>query len=98
MMTKRKPSDWIDPDDVPHWTGKEFSDGTWHIGEREVAPAEARTEVRRRGRPPGTGCKESTTVRFDREVLEAFRAGGPGWQTRMNDALREWLRTHPERR
>jgi uncharacterized protein (DUF4415 family) len=25
---------------------------------------------------------------------DAFKATGPGWQTRMNDALREWLRTH----
>jgi len=28
--------------------------------------------------------------------LAAFRAGGPGWQTRMNQALREWLQTHPK--
>jgi len=26
-------------------------------------------------------------------VLAAFRAGGPGWQTRMNAALRDWLKT-----
>jgi uncharacterized protein (DUF4415 family) len=31
------------------------------------------------------------TVRFDREVIDAFRATGRGWQTRMNQALREWL-------
>jgi hypothetical protein len=28
------------------------------------------------------------------DVLPAFRATGAGWQTRMNDALRDWLRTH----
>lgn len=49
---------------------------------------------RQRGRPIGSD-KESTTIRFDRDVLAAFRAGGPGWQTRMNAALREWLTTHP---
>lgn len=38
--------------------------------------------------------KVSTTVRFDREVLDAFRASGRGWQTRMNDALKEWLKEH----
>ena len=48
---------------------------------------------RQRGRPAGSD-KESTTIRFDRDVLTAFRAGGPGWQTRMNAALREWLKTH----
>jgi uncharacterized protein (DUF4415 family) len=48
---------------------------------------------RRRGRPAGSD-KESTTIRFDRDVLAAFRASGPGWQTRMNAALRDWLKTH----
>lgn len=49
---------------------------------------------RQRGRPTGSD-KESTTIRFDRDVLAAFRAGGPGWQTRMNAALREWIKKHP---
>jgi len=39
--------------------------------------------------------KVSTTVRFDREVIETFRATGKGWQTRMNDALKDWLKEHP---
>jgi uncharacterized protein (DUF4415 family) len=42
-------------------------------------------------RPVGSN-KESVTVRFDRDVLDAFRATGPGWQTRMNDVLRDWLK------
>lgn len=55
---------------------------------REVA-------VRRRaGRPAGSGRKEQVAIRFDREVLAAFRAAGPGWQTRMNEALKDWLKTH----
>jgi uncharacterized protein (DUF4415 family) len=33
-------------------------------------------------------------VRSDADVAEAFRATGEGWQTRMNDALRAWLREH----
>jgi uncharacterized protein (DUF4415 family) len=27
-------------------------------------------------------------------VLDAFRSHGPGWQTRMNNALRDWLKRH----
>lgn len=50
--------------------------------------------AKKRGRPTGSN-KESTTVRFDRDVLDAFRASGAGWQTRMNAALREWLQEHP---
>jgi len=49
---------------------------------------------RKRGRPAGSATKEQVAIRFDHEILAAFRAAGPGWQTRMNDALKEWLRTH----
>lgn len=50
---------------------------------------------RRAGRPVGSGTREQIAIRFDKEVLAAFRASGPGWQTRMNAALKEWLETHP---
>ena len=49
---------------------------------------------RKRGRPAGSGTKEQVAIRLDHDILEAFRAGGPGWQTRMNDALRELVKTH----
>ena len=38
--------------------------------------------------------KEQVAIRLDAEVLAAFRSGGPGWQTRMNAALKEWLSEH----
>jgi len=34
------------------------------------------------------GVKEQVTLRIDQDVLEYFREGGPGWQDRINDALR----------
>jgi len=49
---------------------------------------------RKRGRPPSESPKEQVAIRFGREVLTEFRRAGPGWQTRMNDALRDWLRMH----
>ena len=50
---------------------------------------------RKCGRVLGSGVKASQTVRFDAAILEAFKSTGKGWQTRMNDALREWLKEHP---
>ncbi|WP_105441154.1 BrnA antitoxin family protein [Neorhizobium sp. T25_13] len=44
-----------------------------------------------RGRPKSEQTKVSTTIRLDADVLEGFRAAGPGWQSRINDVLREWL-------
>jgi uncharacterized protein (DUF4415 family) len=50
-----------------------------------------------RGRPVGStkdDAKQAVTVRYSPDVLAAFRASGAGWQTRMNDALKDWLQTH----
>ena len=38
--------------------------------------------------------KISTTIRLSSDVIEAFKASGSGWQTRIDLALREWLREH----
>jgi uncharacterized protein (DUF4415 family) len=42
-----------------------------------------------RGRPKSAAPKVSTTLRLDPDVLDSFRAGGPGWQSRINAALRK---------
>ena len=51
-------------------------------------------QLKRIGRPRLQSPKVQLTVRYDQDVVEAFKATGSGWQTRMNDALREWLREH----
>lgn len=35
------------------------------------------------------GVKEQVSLRIDQDVLEHFREGGPGWQDRINEALRK---------
>ncbi|MBB5049526.1 uncharacterized protein (DUF4415 family) [Rhodopseudomonas rhenobacensis] len=35
------------------------------------------------------GVKEMVSLRIDQDVLEYFQDGGPGWQDRINDALRK---------
>ena len=54
--------------------------------------------IRRTRGPNKNPTKEQVAIRFDREVLVAFRERGPGWQTRMNAALKEWLVSHPAKR
>ena len=39
--------------------------------------------------------KEPTTIRFDADVLESLKARGKGWQTRVNEIVRDWLKAHP---
>ncbi|NGZ29124.1 MAG: BrnA antitoxin family protein [Magnetococcales bacterium] len=86
-MNGNEPSmatEWVDPDDAPELTDAFFEEADEYIGDKLI----------RRGRPAGSGKKVSTTVRFDSEVITAFRASGKGWQTRMNNALRDWLLSH----
>ena len=74
------------------WDGVDEDDRPLSDEEAQVVLANMRKQ---RGRPVGSGNKEQVAIRFDNEVLSAFRSAGPGWQTRMNDALKDWLRTHP---
>jgi uncharacterized protein (DUF4415 family) len=60
-------------------------------------PAEAFKQMKRlgsRGRPRLESPKVLLSIRYDADIIERFRATGEGWQTRMNDALRDWLREH----
>lgn len=51
-------------------------------------PAEAAT---RPGAPHIPGAREMVSLRIDRDVLEHFQKDGPGWQDRINAALRASL-------
>jgi len=87
-----KPNPELIDDDNPEWTTADF---------KRAVPFSALPEslqvtllgLKSRGRQQSP-TKVSTTVRFDRDVLEAFRSTGRGWQTRMNEALKEWLKEH----
>lgn len=73
------------------WDGVDADDRPATAEELQAGVAAYR---KKRGRPAGSATKEQVAIRFDHDVLEAFRAAGPGWQTRMNDALKDWLRAH----
>lgn len=100
MTVKSKPSAWADPDDAPAWRAKDIESAQWQVGTRKVSAVQGLALLRtaaRRGRPMGStkeGSKQAVTIRYSPEVLAAFRADGPGWQTRMDDALLEWVHTH----
>jgi uncharacterized protein (DUF4415 family) len=70
---------WIDPDDAPELTEDWFAKAALMEGEKVI---------RRGGRTRGSD-KEQVTLTLDKAVLTHFRATGPGWQTRMTEALRQ---------
>lgn len=54
--------------------------------------------LRRTRGPNKKPAKEQVAIRLDQDVVGALRASGPGWQTRVNTALKEWLATQPVKR
>ncbi|MBV8795353.1 MAG: BrnA antitoxin family protein [Hyphomicrobiales bacterium] len=81
-MQTKKPgteSKWTDPDDAPHLTREWFGRADHYHGDKMV----------RRGRPKSASPKAAVSLRLDPEVLEYFRKTGPGWQSRINEALRK---------
>jgi uncharacterized protein (DUF4415 family) len=44
--------------------------------------------VRNPGRPKDQWKKLHVSIRLSRDVLDHFKAGGPGWQTRIDEALK----------
>jgi len=76
-------------------TGIDWKKGTVTPG---GGVAQTIAELRRTRGKNKKPTKEQVAIRFDRDVLDGFQAGGPGWQTRMNAALKEWLQEHAPRK
>ena len=55
-------------------------------------PAALQQKMGVRG-PQKAPTKERITIRLSRDVVERFRATGEGWQSRVDAALQDWLRT-----
>ena len=84
---RRIGSDWAKVDahviqpheyeEAPEWTEEDFARAEIRVGDK----------LTRRGRPPLERAKEAVKLRLSPAVLDHFRAGGPGWQTRINATL-----------
>lgn len=49
------------------------------------------------GRPPIENPKKQVTLRLDADIVDHFRRGGAGWQTRINDTLRQTVKLPKKR-
>jgi len=78
-------------DDIPELTEADMSRAR---PMREMFPEIVEALERARGQrgPQKTPTKERVALRLDREIVDHFRHGGPGWQTRINDALAALVR------
>ena len=74
-------TDWVDQDEAPDLSSPEWVE-------------KFQTVKASRGRPRAEARKQAISIRLSQEVVERFRATGDGWQTRMDNALKDWLKTH----
>jgi len=70
---------WVDPDEIPDLSTDEWA---------KVIEA----ALIRRDRSNVSVANVSTTNDLDKDVINAFKAEGPGWQGRINAALRQAVR------
>lgn len=94
---KRPNPEMID-DENPEWTEEDFAKARparevlrEHFGE---AAAVEMLKPKPRGRPRLANPKMLMSMLFSQDVIDYFRSTGAGWQSRINDALRDWIKDH----
>ena len=88
-MSKRPNPAMIDSEN-PEWTDKDVEQA---VPFKDL-PETLRRKLGARG-PQKAPVKERITIRLSPEVVAEFRAMGAGWQTKVDAALKDWLKTHP---
>jgi uncharacterized protein (DUF4415 family) len=103
-----KPSDWEEV--IAHAPGKDraltpkeaakWRDAVVLKGGGYAAVRDAVASKRKPGQrgPQVAPTRQLVSVRYSPEVLEFFRSGGEGWQTRMDNALKQWVAGQPRKR
>ncbi|MGV8935007.1 MAG: BrnA antitoxin family protein [Gallionellaceae bacterium] len=83
-------------DDNPEWTAEDFAKArpAAKVLPEIFSKAVADAMLKPRGRPRKEITKAPVNIRLSPDVVEAFRATGRGWQTRIDEALKDWLKSH----
>lgn len=94
-LAKHQNSAEILDDENPEWTVEDFSKAR-PASEvlPEIFPKAVADAMLKRGRPRKEVTKAPVNIRLSPDVVDAFRATGRGWQTRVDEALKDWLKSH----
>lgn len=76
--------------DNPEWT----DETTARAVRIDGLPESLQQKLRRARGPNKAPTKVRVSMRLSPDVVETFRATGAGWQTRIDCALKDWLKTH----
>jgi uncharacterized protein (DUF4415 family) len=90
-MKKSKPSPKRIDEENPEWTAADFKRArpAAKVPPKLVGKPAAERLLKPRGRPKSPDAKVSISLRIPPQTLARWKASGPGWQTRMAEALTE---------
>lgn len=96
---RKKPNPEMIDDENPEWTKEDFKQAR---PAREVLREQFGEEIaneilKRRGRPPLDNPKERINIRLSHDVVHHFKAGGPGWQSRIDSVLVDFVKRETRR-
>lgn len=77
----------VDPEN-PEWTAADAAQAV------SFTQLPGTLQAKLRGRPKAAVTKERITIRISPDVLDTFRATGSGWQSKIDAALKDWLKRH----
>jgi len=94
---RKKPNPELADAENPNWTLNTFKKSR---PAREVLPQILGDQIseellKPRGRPRLETPKERINIRLSYEVIQHFKSSGAGWQTRIDAALREFIKSKP---
>jgi uncharacterized protein (DUF4415 family) len=86
----RKSKEPVFDDDNPEWTVEDFAKATRLPGikAKDLTPEILASIPRARG-PQKAALKIPVSIRLSADVVKHFKDTGPGWQSRIDDALRK---------
>ena len=94
-MSKNKTP--IFDDENKEWTESDFAKAK---NPEDVLPASVLAAfpqtLKRIGRPIKENKKNAIYIRLSPDVLNHFKAKGKGWQTRIDEVLKQWVMSHPQ--
>jgi uncharacterized protein (DUF4415 family) len=85
----RKSKEPVFDDDNPEWAEEDFAKAR---PPAEVLPAKLLAQFKGTRGPQKAPTKIAVSIRLSPEVISHFKAKGPGWQSRIDDALRKMVK------
>ncbi|MEG9489769.1 MULTISPECIES: BrnA antitoxin family protein [Mannheimia] len=91
----KKTENQIIDNENPEWTQADIDNAlAFQQMPEQLQSLVLQSQAKKRGRPLSQNKKVSVTIRYSSNVIEAFKATGKGWQSRMNKVLEDYIAQH----